>query len=146
MLDALRGLTMRSTRMLADDDVVTLAFGLQTPPDQPLRRWSFRVYSIAWRIQSGTRLIAGSEDEHDVLRETVSVLDGRAVQAVSLRPTTMDTTFDYGDHELRIFPVTSVADPRHWQQWSVRTPSGGYVDVGPGATWSRRGAPGERKQ
>jgi len=81
-----------------------------------------------------------------VLRETVGVLDGCAVRAVSLHPGTMDTTFDYGDRELRIFPVTSVVAPRHWQQWSVRTPGGGYIDVGPGASWSRRGAPGERKQ
>lgn len=134
VLDALRGATVRGARLR---DADSLVFDLVTP----LAATTVRVYSVAWRIETDATILVGVDDEPENLPHAVQVLDGRTLVRVSVTPPSLDTTFDFSDLRLRVFPVTSQLDPDNWQQWSLRF-AGGRLDVGPGSSWrlSRRPA------
>ncbi|MEV0611640.1 hypothetical protein AB0I61_35415 [Polymorphospora rubra] len=133
ILDALRGGSVSRARVVQDD---ILSFRLWSAPD---RLWDVRVFSVAWRIQSGARIIIGSDDDASTMRARVGILNGAILAGISVRPENMDSSFDFGDLQLRVFPVTSVVEERFWQQWSVRFPEGECIDIGPGSSWSCRG-------
>ena len=133
VLDELHGGTVHRTRIVRDS---VLAFLVEVAPE---RVWSVRVFSIAWRIESGERIVVGSDDEGVVMRARVRILDRARSAGVTVRAPSMDTSFDFGDLRLRVFPITSVVDRRPWQHWSARLPDGDHLDVGPGSSWSRSG-------
>jgi hypothetical protein len=138
VLDELRGGTVYRARIVQD---TVLAFLVEVARD---RVWSIRVFSVAWRIESGERIVVGNDDSDVVLRARVRILDRNRLVNVTVRAQSMDTSFDFGDLQLRVFPVTSVVDRRHWQQWSARLPDGDYLYVGPGSSWTRKGDAHER--
>ncbi|MDH6462821.1 hypothetical protein M2302_003002 [Micromonospora sp. A200] len=105
----------------------------------PGRLSMVRVFSVAWRVETGQEILVGADDEPADLPGMVKVLNGCALVDVSVSWPSLDTTFDFGDLRLRIFPVTSRVDRRYWQQWSVRLADGRILDVGPGQSWQLTG-------
>ncbi|MET8356297.1 hypothetical protein [Micromonospora sp. NPDC005171] len=132
-MSALSGLTAQGAQ-LRDGD--SLLFSLLD--EARAYRWNVRVYSIAWRIESESDVVVGAGDDGDVLRRAVAIVDGKVLRAVQVEAPSLDTTFAFDGCRLRVFPVTARSGPGGWQQWSLRSPAGRIVDIGPGASWSWR--------
>ncbi|GAA2188598.1 hypothetical protein [Micromonospora lupini] len=132
-LCALRGLTAQGAHV-RDGDI--LQFSLLD--EARACRWDVRVYSIAWRIESEADVVVGAGDDGDVLRRAVAIVDGKVLGAVQVEAPSLDTTLIFDGCRLRIFPVTARSDPSRWQQWSLRSPTGRILDVGPGPSWGWR--------
>src|SRR4051812_36363430 len=99
---------------------------------------------VRWRPCRPTRVLAGSDDERDVMAAAIAALEGRVLQAVAVRAPAFDATWSFADdHRLRLFLI-SVEQGEHWL---VYLPDGNVLSIGPETRWSvesataRSGAP-----
>jgi hypothetical protein len=96
VLDELHGGTVHRARTVRDS---MLAFLVEVAPD---RVWSVCVFSIAWRIESGERIVVGSDDEGVVMRARVRILDRTRLTGVTVRAPSMATSTGLGAANWRV--------------------------------------------
>lgn len=131
-LGVLRGMIVQGVRVRDRDSLI-----LELVDPSSGNRWGVRVYSVAWRIESDRDVCVGVDD--NALSDAVRILNGQALERINLELPSLDTTFIFADYTLRIFPVTAWVSERSWQQWSLRTPTGQILSIGPGKSWSVKG-------
>lgn len=91
--------------------------------------WHLWLYGTAWRIDSMTSIVAGSEDDRDKLATDVVCLERKFVTSVDVDHVSLRLELDFGDLKLSAFPVHS-AEAEHWMLFM---PSGEVLVAGPGS-------------
>jgi len=90
------------------------------------------LYCTAWRLDRGTELLCGSEDERGEMTKAIAVLDGRTVATAEVSDG-LDLTLGFDDGTvLRAFPIFS----RGYEHWMVFAPNGYVYTAGPGSIWT----------
>jgi hypothetical protein len=90
------------------------------------------LYCTAWRLDRGTELLCGSEDERGEIARAIAVLDGRTVAAADVSDG-LELTLGFDDGTvLRAFPIFS----RGYEHWMVFAPNGHVYTAGPGSIWT----------
>ncbi|MBG6138601.1 hypothetical protein [Longispora fulva] len=93
--------------------------------------WHLWIYGAAWRIDSATEILAGSEDDRDTLETAVRAIEGRVLTAVSVSGPSLGLELVFDEVALRVFPIHST-DMNHWLLY---TPPGPVLVAGPGTSW-----------
>jgi hypothetical protein len=116
---------------------VTLEFGtplaIEKSPKRPRGEWHLWVMYCAWRLESRTEVMAGSEDPRFKLKEAVRQMDGLALRSVTITAPALETslTFDEGV-VLHLFPIYTA----EFEHWLLFDPTGKVLSIGPNMTWS----------
>lgn len=119
---------------------VTVEFGAPVVREgRPHGEWHLWVYCCAWRLETPTAVLAGSEDERPKLEEAVKNLEGRTLLSVELMAPSLQATllFDTG-LRLHLLPVTS----EEYEHWLLYLPDGNVLVIGPGSSWACEPASG----
>ncbi len=114
---------------------LTFDFGRELPPEregiQSHGEWHLWVYSCAWRLEKGCRLLAGSGDEEETMKTAVHELTGRPIFLFNVFAPALDSEVRFdGDFVLRLFSKSS--DQEHWMLY---TPDGMVLIAGPANEW-----------
>jgi hypothetical protein len=118
---------------LGHGSFLTLELGESVAPGGERGRYHLWIYLAAWRIEDGSTVLAGSEDDHDELAGKVTVLDGRKLASITVEHPSLSTRFEFeGGLVLITFSVYST-DGEHWMLFR---PNGTVLTMGPGPTWS----------
>lgn len=116
---------------------VTLEFGNviydDKVPGRPHGEWHLWVMYCAWCLQRGEKFVAASEDSRSELHNAVKCIENLELHAIDLILPVFETvlTFDK-DTTLRLFPIYS----SEYEHWSLYTPDGNVLHIGPAAEWS----------
>ncbi|MFJ3788783.1 hypothetical protein [Kitasatospora sp. NPDC090091] len=101
---------------------VTMEFGEPLPPDRSGRvygRWHLWIQMAAWRLETADRVLVGSEDQG--LEEALTRLEGRPLTSVVIKPSTLETRFDFDGLRLETFPMYrrdgEEGELDHWLLW-----------------------------
>jgi hypothetical protein len=116
---------------------ITLEFGASIPysriPDRFHGEWHLWVTYCVWRLEVGSKVIAGSEDPRPELKKAVQHLEGAVLRSIVLTPPALETTFVFDDAIiLHLFPVYT----KEFEHWLLYTPDGNVLRIGPGSSWS----------
>jgi hypothetical protein len=111
--------------------VLFLEFGELTFVDgrrkHPCGEWSLWCDQILWRMEQGSRVLAGSEDDAEVMEAAIAHLNGRTLISAAVDPDTGHSTFMFTDElVLRTFVVTSEEDAR-WNLGHRDSPDSPWV-------------------
>lgn len=99
----------------------------------PHGEWHVWVYCSAWRIETGTSVVASSEDPRETLENAVRVLDGRVLTGVQIEQPSLSTVFTFDDGTvLRTFTIFTAG----YEHWMVYLPGGEVITAGPGTELS----------
>lgn len=126
---------------LGHGSFVTLEFGDPQPSTGKVIHgaWHVWVYGCAWRIERDHEVVAGSDDERDVMDAAAKALDGLRLEDIAIDAPGLDATWTFsGDYRLRLFPM-SASQGEHWM---VYLPDRQVLSAGPGASWSMEPADG----
>jgi hypothetical protein len=130
-LTATYGLTAWGTK-LGYGSFLDLELGESVAPRGERGLYHLWIYLAVWRIEDGSTILAGSEDDHDELATKVTVLDGRKLASVTVEHPSLSTRFEFeGGLVLITFSVYS-SDGEHWMLFR---PNGTVLTMGPGSTW-----------
>ncbi len=118
---------------------LTLEIGEATAPSTTRRgrevthgEYHMWVYCSAWRIDLGSEILCGSEDDREHIETTIARLDGRTVVGAETSDA-FELTVRFDDTTtLRTFPIFSAG----YEHWMVFAPNGFVYTAGPGSTWS----------
>jgi hypothetical protein len=131
-LAATYGLTAWGTK-LGYGSSLTVELGDPVTPGTERGLYHLWIYLAVWRIEDGSTVLAGSEDDHDELAAKVTVLDGRKLVSITVEHPSLSARFEFeGGLVLVTFSVYS-ADEDHWM---IFRPNGTVLAMGPGSTWS----------
>lgn len=119
---------------LGHGSFVTMDFGKRVllPRGKECGEWHLWIYFAAWRLDSKDEILAGSEDEADVMAPALAGLTGLEIHDISATAPSLSLEIDFGDRMFRAFPINSTDD----EQWMLYLPSGKVLVVGPGANWA----------
>jgi hypothetical protein len=114
---------------------VTLEFG----PAQPATgeaihgTWHLWLYGCAWRLEHDQDVLAGSDDERDVMEVAINALDGLVLQEIRVRAPALDATWTFENgYQLQLFPMSA----QQGEHWLIFLPDGNVLNIGPGNSWS----------
>lgn len=117
--------------------LITVEFGASIPDKDSSRpphgEWHLWVTYCAWRLETESEVMVGSEDTRADIQESIQQINGLPLNSVALTLPALETTFAFeGGVALRLFPVYT-REAEHWQLW---VPDGNVLTVGPGSAWS----------
>ena len=131
-LTAAYGLEAWGTK-LGHGSFLTVELGDPTASSNGHGRYHLWIYLAVWRIEDGSPVLAGSEDDRDELAGKVTVLDGRKLTSIAVEHPSLSTRFEFeGGLVLITFSVSSHED----EHWMLFRPDGTVLTMGPGSTWS----------
>jgi hypothetical protein len=120
---------------LGHGSFVTMDFGRRLPRDSDLSQehgeWHLSIYLSAWRLDSDSRIVAGSEDSREIMESALTQLEGMTLDRVSVESPSLGLKLWFGPLVMNVFPTYS----RDSEHWMLYTPSGAVLVAGPGATW-----------
>ncbi|MFF3596489.1 hypothetical protein [Kitasatospora indigofera] len=96
------------------------------------------IYTVAWRVDGRDAVLAASQDPSEGLEEALGALEGQRLVGVDIKSLSLDTTFTFTEHTLRVFPVFFRSDDEDALYWTLRLPTRHLLGAGPGASWSVR--------
>lgn len=103
--------------------------GVAAPQHGEYHVW---LYCSAWRLDHGTQLICGSEDDRDDIARALPRLEGRTVAHADVSEA-LELTIGLDDGTaLRAFPIFSAG----YEHWMVFAPNGYVYTAGPGSIWT----------
>lgn len=95
--------------------------------------WHLWTMVCAWSLESGTDLIAASEDPREFIAEALEAVNGARLLAFDVSGPNGRATVTFDNAiTLRLFPVTS----RDYGHWVLFSPTGRALQMGPGTAWS----------
>jgi hypothetical protein len=100
---------------------------LTMEPAQGAGEWYLWVYQCAWRLERNGLVVAGSEDDRDVLRDAIDRLAFARVAELELAPPADATLWFDGGACLRMFCVFSTPT----EQWMLWRPDGRVLTARP---------------
>jgi hypothetical protein len=116
---------------------VTLEFGEPRPlatGEGQRGEWHLWVYCCAWRLETESEVLAGSEDPREHLAEAVRRLEGLVLERIEVLAPSLESTLTFeGGMRLRLFPLIFAGEYEHWLLY---TPEGDVLSIGPGTSWS----------
>jgi len=120
---------------LGQGSFVTLEFGEALPTASQHETvhgtWHFWVYCCAWRLETPDDVLAYSEDARSCLQQVLPLLEGKALEAVTIDFPSGDTLFRFaGQLAFRLMPIHAET----YEHWLLYTPEGVLV-FGPGTHW-----------
>lgn len=118
---------------LGHGSFLTVELGEPITPGSAHGRYHLWLYLTAWRIEDGTSMLAGSEDDREELAGKVTALDGRKLASVAVEPRSLSARFEFeGGLALITFSLYSAGE----DHWMLFRPDGTVLTMGPGTTWS----------
>lgn len=121
---------------------VTINFGARLETDARSQfsqgEWHLWIQHCVWRVEKDNSVVIGSEDPRSSLKETIKIIEGLALQSVSINVHSFETTFSFDkDTNLTAFPVSYWGEDEYW--W-LFTPKSKVLVAGPGMNWSYENA------
>ena len=95
--------------------------------------WHLWIYMCAWRIEKGSEVLAGSEDDRPKIKAALQFFENKAIFSVEILSRSLDTLFAFEDGlTLHTFSMY----PEECKHWVLFTPGGNVLSLGPGSSWS----------
>jgi len=111
---------------LGADGVLTVKFGEQGA-------FRLMIHQSAWRIETGTTVIASSQDDRASSEPLVRQLDGRTLTGIVVELPSLSATFAFSDSlRLKTFSVFT----QEAEHWMLHLPDGETFTAGPGTQWT----------
>lgn len=120
---------------LGHGSFVTLEFGAPQPATSGAIHgaWHLWVYGCAWRIERDKEVLAGSDDEREVMAPAIEALNGLVLQEITVDAPALDALWTFSNgYRLRLFPMSA----RQGEHWMLYLPDGNVLSIGPGSSWS----------
>ena len=95
--------------------------------------WHLWIYMCEWRIEKGSEILAGSEDDHSKVEIALQSFNNKTLTSMEILSSFLDTLFIFEDEvNLRTFS----RDSKECEHWMLFTPDENVLSLGPGSSWS----------
>lgn len=115
---------------------ITMKFGYPPPisPKSGLGEWFLWIYYCGWYLENPDGLFIGSEDPRKILKQQLSILEGRKLENVDISPIGLETNFIFESKlVLHTFPLNFIEPCEYWMLF---TPKDKVLVLGSKPTWS----------
>ncbi len=115
---------------------ITMEFGNSIPDAHGKRygEWNLWIYCCGWYLENPGETFLGSEDPRELLKQGITVLEGRRLEDIVISPKAFETDLIFNDgFVLHTFPLNFMDS--YSDYWKLFTPEGKVLVIGPAPKW-----------